>query len=110
MTSAIKYSRGSLSILDCLELPLVTSWIPVPDAASAHAVIKAMQVRGAPAIGIVACLGLAVEAQGLPAGQHPSAAAAAAYLSGQLTMLRTSRPTAVNLFNYWSAGYSWNLR
>ena len=51
---AIKYTRGSLEILDQLLLPHQSVYIPVNDALSAWRAIKQMQVRGAPAIAIVA--------------------------------------------------------
>jgi len=56
-----------------------------------------MQVRGAPLIAIVAALGLAVAAERKRA-EFGTAAAAAAFLHESFAHLRTSRPTAVNLF------------
>ncbi|CAM9278437.1 unnamed protein product [Phaeothamnion confervicola] len=55
-----------------------------------------MQVRGAPLIAIVAALGLAVEAVKTACAD---AAVAETFLLQRLDFLRTSRPTAVNLFN-----------
>lgn len=54
-----------------------------------------MRVRGAPAIAIVAALSLAVE---LRQRTFASAQEAAAFVKERLAYLRTSRPTAVNLF------------
>lgn len=56
-----------------------------------------MQVRGAPLIAITAALGLAVEAENRR-GDFKTANEAAEFLLTQMTYLRTSRPTAVNLF------------
>lgn len=60
---AIRYSRGSLEILDQLLLPHQTAFIPIRSVDDAYKAIKLMQVRGAPAIAIVAALSLAVELQ-----------------------------------------------
>lgn len=107
---AIKYSRGRLEIIDQLELPHNEIYREITTASEAWNVIKAMQVRGAPAIAIVAALGLAVELSRHQA--DPSAAtsarthisdetttcqATAGYITRQLEYLVTSRPTAVNL-------------
>ena len=58
------------------------------------------QVRGAPAIAIVAALGVAVELAALARdGSLPATAAAtAALVADRWAHLQTSRPTAVNLF------------
>lgn len=97
---SMRYSRGSLEVLDQLKVPQVKEYIPVPDSAAAWAVVKSMQVRGAPLIAIVSALGLAVEAEGKRKGSDlADAAAGAAWLKKQMQYLRTSRPTAVNLFN-----------
>lgn len=48
---AIKYARGSLQLLDQRLLPFETVYLPVPDAETSWNHIKAMVVRGAPAIG-----------------------------------------------------------
>lgn len=56
-----------------------------------------MQVRGAPLIALVACLGLSVH---LNAKQRVFAdiQEAKSFILESITMLRESRPTAVNLF------------
>jgi methylthioribose-1-phosphate isomerase len=56
-----------------------------------------MKVRGAPAIAITAALSLAAEAHHRRS-EFASAAAASEWLFGRLEYLKTSRPTAVNLF------------
>jgi methylthioribose-1-phosphate isomerase len=64
------------------------------------------QVRGAPLIAIVAMLGLAVELATQSANADDTttitsttAADASKFILDKLEYLRTSRPTAVNLFN-----------
>jgi methylthioribose-1-phosphate isomerase len=114
---AIKYTPSTsstpatLSIIDQLALPHQTSYLPIPDAATAHAAIKRMSVRGAPAIAIVAALSVAVEISSLghPASKSnpivltdgasvpDSAKDMQNLIDERLAFLLTSRPTAVNL-------------
>ncbi|KAF3278481.1 S-methyl-5-thioribose-1-phosphate isomerase [Orbilia oligospora] len=89
---AIKYTRGTLSILDQLLLPHQSIYISVPDVTTAWNAIKTMQVRGAPAIAIVAVLSLAVELHNNPPSSNPKEE-----IHQKLDYLVTSRPTAVNL-------------
>jgi len=97
---SLKYSRGSLSVLDQLKVPQAKEYLPVPDSVAAWSVVKKMQVRGAPLIAMVSALGLAVEAEARRSkGDIAEAAAAVAWLKEKTQYLRTSRPTAVNLFN-----------
>jgi len=94
---SLQYSRGSLSVLDQLLLPLEKKYVPLTTSQDAWSVIRTMQVRGAPLIAIVAALGLAVEAHNRR-GEFVTAESAASFLSSSMDHLRTSRPTAVNLF------------
>lgn len=89
---AIHWLDDHLLLLDQRRLPAHTEWLDVRDAAGAADAIRQMAVRGAPAIGITAAYGLALEAQRLGAG------ASAARLAPALEVLAASRPTAVNLF------------
>ncbi len=56
-----------------------------------------MQVRGAPLIAIVAALGLAVQVY-LKMNTFKTAKEASEFIFTSINYLRTSRPTAVNLF------------
>jgi 5-methylthioribose kinase len=56
-----------------------------------------MNVRGAPLIAIVAVLALSVHLRAVK-GEYTSVKALAAWLETQIAYMRTSRPTAVNLF------------
>jgi S-methyl-5-thioribose-1-phosphate isomerase len=89
----------TLAVLDQLRIPHESIYIDVKTSKDAWQVIRTMQVRGAPLIGIVAMLGLAAEIQS-GASKFPDANEAAAWLKQQLDYLQTSRPTAVNLTNY----------
>ena len=94
---AIKYTRGKLEILDQLRLPHEEVYIPIQNPQDGWSAIKSMQVRGAPAIAIVAILSLAVSLTREDALLHNVSSADAISLS--LKFLVTSRPTAVNLLD-----------
>ena len=94
---AIRWLDDHLLLLDQRHLPSRTEWLAIHDAAGAAGAIRDMAVRGAPAIGITAAYGLALEALGL--GRRASLET----LRPALETLAASRPTAVNLFWAWSA-------
>ena len=95
---AIRYSKGSLQIIDQLLLPRSEVWLTVKNSQDAWTFIKEMRVRGAPAIAIVAILSVAVMLQDSSLEKTvESKAEMKAFLEEQLDYLVTSRPTAVNL-------------
>ncbi len=77
-----------IRILDQTLLPFKVKWLLLSNFSSACHAIKAMQVRGAPAIGIVAAYGMALAAK--ENSQWASLVQAA-------ERLKSTRPTAVNL-------------
>jgi methylthioribose-1-phosphate isomerase len=95
---AVKYSRGSLEVLDQLRLPHEFHYDPVTDRTEAWESIASMRVRGAPAIAIVASLGLAVELTNREETAE-SKDKIIAEIDEALDYLKTSRPTAVDLTN-----------
>jgi len=93
--------RASLSVLDQLLLPHETKYSSVANVEDAWDAIRSMRIRGAPLIAIVAVLGLAVD---LTSNTKTITELAAAddvriYVYEKMAYLKTSRPTAVNLFN-----------
>ncbi|KAL4789025.1 hypothetical protein BDV19DRAFT_40566 [Aspergillus venezuelensis] len=96
---AIRYNGGKLSIIDQLQLPFLESYIDIQTSEEGWQTIKKMQVRGAPAIAIVAALSLASELQQLLTQNKlpTNAEEVAVFIIERLTYLVTSRPTAVNL-------------
>lgn len=94
---SIKYSRKKLEVIDQLKLPHELVYIELKNSEDAWKAIKNMQVRGAPLIAIVAVLGIAIHAENTRSS-YRDAACAADFLIKQMDYLRTSRPTAVNLF------------
>ncbi|MCJ1478009.1 S-methyl-5-thioribose-1-phosphate isomerase [Lambiella insularis] len=97
---AVRYTRGSLQILDQLQLPHNEIYRDIQHVEDAWYAIKEMRVRGAPAIAIVAALSLAVELSNNRNRLSSDAQTNEAKLKTIVQKLRylvTSRPTAVNL-------------
>jgi methylthioribose-1-phosphate isomerase len=109
--SAIIYTRSppSLKILNQLLLPHETVYETVTNVQEGYEQIKRMKVRGAPAIGIVAALSLAIDLQN--SNQTNSIfkdqESLKYYIKCSLEHLKTSRPTAVNLFR--ASDILWNI-
>jgi methylthioribose-1-phosphate isomerase len=99
---AVKYARGKLEILDQLKLPYEEIYRDIRTVQDAWDAIHSMQVRGAPAIAIVAALSVAVcvtrcnNGGADPAKLGPDMTGAG-LICHNLQLLLTSRPTAVNL-------------
>lgn len=99
-------STQSMQVLDQLKLPSEKVYIDIKTSADAWRVIREMNIRGAPLIAMVAALGIAVDAGHQSFASESDAdsrQAACTFLSKQMEYLRTSRPTAVNLFNAMDA-------
>jgi methylthioribose-1-phosphate isomerase len=88
---AIHYHRGDLSILNQQKLPLEEEWIDVQSPEQMVEIITSLKVRGAPMIGIAAVLSLSQMAERGESRQTIESAA---------SLLKSSRPTAVNLAIY----------
>lgn len=94
MVKAIEWQNGKVVILDQSKLPFDVSYLVCTDYRTVAEAIKGMKIRGAPAIGIAAAMGVALAAQEINAKDpeefiqrlEPAFA----------TMLNT-RPTAVNI-------------
>jgi methylthioribose-1-phosphate isomerase len=79
---------GRLHLLDQTRLPDVEEWIDATEVEAAVEAIRALRVRGAPAIGVAAALCL---------GGLAARGATRAELSAAADRLADARPTAVNL-------------
>lgn len=91
--SPIRWSDGSLHLLDQRLLPHREEWIACGTAGEVAEAISSMVVRGAPAIGIAAAFGMALESSRSGGGL--------AALEDAARLLVAARPTAVNL--RWAA-------
>jgi methylthioribose-1-phosphate isomerase len=91
MTQAVQpiiWQQSRLRLLDQRRLPQSTEWVDCADSVAVAQAIHSMVVRGAPAIGIAAAYGLALDAA---AGRDWEQA---------VQILANARPTAVNL--HWA--------
>ncbi|MEA2069518.1 MAG: S-methyl-5-thioribose-1-phosphate isomerase, partial [Verrucomicrobiota bacterium] len=86
---------GKLRIIDQTKLPQELVYLELDDIDEMVDAIKRLSVRGAPAIGCAAALGLAAAAQHAEAETTTEFAAKVELLAEKLA---ASRPTAVNLF------------
>src|SRR5687767_10718589 len=86
---------GRLCLLDQTRLPTETVEIECRDVEEVWEAIRALRVRGAPAIGIAAAYGVCL---GVQSALSADAAAFTTRLNEVADHLATSRPTAVNLF------------
>jgi methylthioribose-1-phosphate isomerase len=93
--TAVLWQDDRLYLLDQRGLPARELFIECVDAASTAAAIRAMVVRGAPAIGIAAAYGVVLAAREQYA-RSPARWREA--LEADLHTLAEARPTAVNLF------------
>jgi len=89
-----KLLPGKLRIIDQTQLPQNLVYLELDDPADVHQAILRLSVRGAPAIGCAAALGLAASAQHITTEEATGFIAAATRLADTLG---ESRPTAVNL-------------
>ena len=87
-------SDDTLLVIDQRRLPDALLEVPVRNAPEAGNAIRQMIVRGAPAIGQVAAIGLALTARVTVASQPH---ARRAIIEGAANILRNARPTAINL-------------
>lgn len=81
----LRWERDTLFLLDQTKLPLHEVWVPCRTAGEVADAIRTMIVRGAPAIGVSAAFGMAL------------AALRGDDLQEAASLLKASRPTAVNL-------------
>jgi methylthioribose-1-phosphate isomerase len=95
MIPTLEWLPTGVNFLDQTKLPLEESYVLATDYKQVATVIRDMIVRGAPAIGVSAAMGVAI-------GVDRSAASSIPALTEEVTVicktLAETRPTAVNLF------------
>lgn len=92
---SIEWDNGRIRILDQTRLPQESAYLlidNIPDLAEA---IRSLRIRGAPAIGVAAAMGVALAA--CRAGGSQSSAFRV-HCRSAMSVLAETRPTAVNLF------------
>ncbi len=99
MIPTIEWKDGVVRMLDQSKLPLETIYIECRDYQTVARGIKELWVRGAPAIGITAAMGLALGARQISADTFD---AFWTQFEEICAFMAATRPTAVNLF--WAIG------
>ncbi len=94
MVKAIEWRNGMVLMLDQSKLPHEVSYIECRDHQTVAEGIKKLWIRGAPAIGIAAAMGIALAAQDIRA---EGAADFTAKLEPVFATMLATRPTAVNI-------------
>ncbi len=85
---------GTVRLIDQTRLPTEEIYVECQTIEEVAEAIRTMRVRGAPAIGVTAAMGLALGAQTIRAGDFKEFFGA---LEGMGSLLTQTRPTAVNL-------------
>jgi methylthioribose-1-phosphate isomerase len=94
MVPTVKWESDGIHIIDQRNLPYRREWFVCRTVEDVVAAIRAMVIRGAPAIGVAASMGLALGAQSIATESY------ATFRTGFLKMadhMKSARPTAVNL-------------
>ena len=91
----VEWKDDSVVMIDQTKLPNKLVYVKCTDYQQVADAIKKMVVRGAPAIGVTAAFGLALAAQ---ASKAATLAELKTDLDSAFKVLRSTRPTAVNLF------------
>jgi methylthioribose-1-phosphate isomerase len=91
----LAFRDDCLLLLDQRRIPFAQEMVPITSAAACAGAIRDMVVRGAPAIGCAAAYGLWMAAR--DALRETSPAAQEASFQAARELLRSARPTAVNL-------------
>lgn len=92
MVEAIRWEDGVVQILDQLLLPGEVRWVRCTRSSEVADCIATMRIRGAPAIGVAAAMGLA-----LALGEPEAAGAIERHFAAACERMAQTRPTAVNL-------------
>src|SRR5579884_2789178 len=89
------WQAGKIRLIDQTALPDTLRYVELNDWRDVAEAIRTMIVRGAPAIGCTAALGMALGARGIIAENRD---AFIRRIEAMADTFRASRPTAVNLF------------
>jgi methylthioribose-1-phosphate isomerase len=95
MIPTLEWTPEGVRFLDQTRLPLEETYVLATTYQQVAEVITTMVVRGAPAIGVSAAMGLAL---GVKTSQAPTVPALATEFETMCRTLAATRPTAVNLF------------
>ena len=105
MIRTVEWSNGEVVMIDQTRLPREFIQLRMNDYRDVANAIRVMQVRGAPAIGVAAALGMALAAQAVD--REAERGNLDATLERAARELMSTRPTAVNLS--WAVRRIWDL-
>src|SRR4030065_774986 len=94
MVKAIEWTDGKVVILDQSKLPLEVTFVDCTDYHMVANCIRTLKIRGAPAIGIAAAMGISIGAQEIRADNFKEFMKA---LEPIFHEMLSTRPTAVNI-------------
>lgn len=95
MIPTVEWKDGAVRLLDQSRLPEHLEFLDCRDYQTVAAAIRELRVRGAPAIGVTAAMGVALGAQAVETTDYDVLAKAVGTICDHLA---ATRPTAVNLF------------
>ena len=95
MIKTIEYTNGVVKLIDQTKLPGEEVYVECNDFTNVADAIRNMLIRGAPAIGVAAAMGVSLGANKIKAHSYESFLPEFQHVCGELAK---SRPTAVNLF------------
>jgi len=95
MVPTVEWSNGAIRLLDQRRLPEHVEFLECRDVESVVRAIRELNVRGAPAIGVTAAMGVALGAQSIALSDYEGFYKALLVICNRLAL---TRPTAVNLF------------
>ncbi|HKY73082.1 MAG TPA: S-methyl-5-thioribose-1-phosphate isomerase [Nitrospira sp.] len=95
MVPTVQWHDGGVRLLDQSRLPETVAFVDCRDVEAVALAIRELKVRGAPAIGVTAAMGVALGAQAIQATDYESFSKAFLPICDRLA---ATRPTAVNLF------------
>lgn len=95
MVPTVEWKDGAIRLLDQSRLPTHVEFLDCRDYRAVAQAIRELKVRGAPAIGVTAAMGVALGARSLKTTDYDEFVSAVGEICDHLA---ASRPTAVNLF------------
>ena len=95
MIPTVEWKEGVVRLLDQSQLPGQVELLECKDVETVASAIRGLKVRGAPAIGVTAAMGIALGAQSVLEADVPAFEQKILAMCDQLA---ATRPTAVNLF------------
>lgn len=95
MVPTVEWKDGAVRLLDQSRLPESVEFLDCREVETVARAIRELKVRGAPAIGVTAAMGVALGAQSIASTDYETFANALVAICDRLA---ATRPTAVNLF------------